>query len=561
MFSAPRSIATLCRRFSTGRAPLAALQSYTAQNEPVLGFEAGSAERKQLEEKIKFYDSQVHDVPICIGDEEIRTPDVRYQVRPFDHQNKLAKYYYADKGLLEKAIKVSQEAHAAWERTPLEEKAEIFVRAGDLVAGKYRMDLLASTMLGQAKNIMQAEIDAACELADFYRFNVEFALNAQKWQPISTEESNNRMILRGMEGFWAAIAPFNFTAISGHLSGAPAFMGNVVLWKASDTAMLSSYVCYKILREAGVPAGVINFVQADGPVFGGVICDSPLLAGINFTGSAKTFHHLWKEVGKRIENYKSFPRLIGECGGKNFHFVHPSANLSSVVYGTIRSAFEYSGQKCSACSRMYVPESCWDTVREGLLAEHAKIKLGSPLEADTFLSAVIDGASFNRIKGYLDHAKSSPKYKILAGGECDNSKGYFVQPTILQTTDPKEKLMTEEIFGPVLTVYVYKDAEYKDILQLIDTSTEYSLTGAIYAEDPAIVKEASQALRFSAGNFYVNDKSTGSVVSQQPFGGARKSGTNDKAGGPHYLLKFASPQSIKTTHVPASRWDYPYMSS
>ncbi|ELU02181.1 hypothetical protein CAPTEDRAFT_218806 [Capitella teleta] len=535
--------------------------SYTATNEAVLGYEAGSPERKELEEKIKFYDSQVHDVPIVVGDEEIRNNDVRYQVRPFDHQNKLAKYYYADKGVLEKAIKVSQEAHSAWERVPLEEKSDIFLRAADLVSGKYRMDLLASTMLGQAKNIMQAEIDAACELADFYRFNVEFGLNAQKWQPISTQESNNRMILRGMEGFWAAIAPFNFTAISGHLAGAPAFMGNVVLWKSSDTAMLSSYICYKILREAGVPSGVINFVPADGPVFGNAVCGSPLLAGINFTGSAKTFHHLWQEVAKNITNYKSFPRLIGECGGKNFHFVHPTANLQSVVYGSLRSAFEYSGQKCSALSRMYVPESCWDTVREGLTEEHKNMKLGSPLEADSFLSAVIDGASFNRIKGYLEHAKSSPNVKIIAGGECDDSQGYYVQPTILQTTDPNEKLMQEEIFGPILTVYVYKDAEYKSVLKLIDQTSPYSLTGAIYADDPAVLKEASEALRFSAGNFYVNDKSTGSVVSQQPFGGARKSGTNDKAGGPHYLLKFTSPQSIKTTSVPASRWDYPYMSS
>ncbi|KAK2157912.1 hypothetical protein LSH36_181g01002 [Paralvinella palmiformis] len=522
---------------SVAKRPLSrAISSYVAQNEPIYVYDSQSKERQELEEKLKLYDS-----------------------KPFDHQKKLAKYSYANSDLIKKAIDVSQAAHRTWQRIPLEQRADIFLKAADLVSGKYRMDLMAATMLGQGKTIIQAEIDATCELADFYRFNVQFALNMVKWQPLSTDISKNMMVYRSLEGFVAAVAPFNFTAISGHLAGAPAFMGNVVLWKASDTAMLSSYVIYKLLREAGLPAGVINFVPADGPVFGDTVIKSPLLACINFTGSAKTFQHLWKQISDNLPKYRSFPRMIGECGGKNFHFVHSSANLESVVNGTIRSAFEYSGQKCSACSRMYVPESKWPQIRDRMLEEHKKIKLGSPMQADSFLSAVIDDKAFQRIKSYLDYAKSSSGISVLAGGKCDDSIGYYVEPTILQVSDPKDKIMQEEIFGPVLSVYVYKDAEYKDILKLIDTTSPYGLTGAIYADDSNVLAEASDALRFSAGNFYVNDKSTGSVVSQQPFGGARKSGTNDKAGAPHYLLRFCSPQSVKTTSVPATEWTYSYM--
>jgi 1-pyrroline-5-carboxylate dehydrogenase len=546
------------RRFSTSPC-VSGLENYKAVNEPILEYLPGSKERIELDAKLKEYDSKVHEVPIVIGDEELTNSDVRYQVRPFDHQNKLAKFYYADRGMLEKAIDVSQKAHHDWERRPQEERSEIFLRAADLIAGKYRMDLMASTMLGQGKTIIQGEIDTACELADFYRFNVQYIADLVKFQPISVENTDNSMIYRGMEGFWAAIAPFNFTAISGHLAGAPAFMGNTVLWKSSDTSMLSSYICFKILREAGVPPGVINFVPADGPVFGDVITKSPHLAGINFTGSARTFHLLWQEVAKNIGIYNSYPRLIGECGGKNFHFVHTTADAQSVVYGSLRSAFEYSGQKCSACSRMYVAESKWDEIREGLIEEHKKIKMGSVLEPDSFLSAVIDDKAFDRIKSYVDHAKSSPNVKVIAGGNCDNSKGYYIEPTIVQASDPKDRIMQEEIFGPVLGVYVYPDNEYKQTLELINSTSPYALTGAVYAQDPSVVDEAADILRYASGNFYINDKSTGSVVAQQPFGGARKSGTNDKAGGPHYLLKFASPQAIKQTKVHARELTYKYM--
>jgi len=545
------------RRMTTS----SALKNYKAVNEPILQYLPGSQERTQLEAKLKEYDFKVHDIPIVIGEEEITTGDVHYQVRPYDKGNKLAKYYYADAKMIQKAIDVSQAAHREWERKSMQERAEIFLKAADLVTGKYRMDLMAATMLGQAKTIIQGEIDTACELADFYRFNVQWGLELMNVQPLSLETVTNQLSYRSVEGFWAAIAPFNFTAISGHLAGAPAFMGNVVLWKPSDTAVLSSYVVFKILREAGVPPGVINFLPADGPVFGEVVTKSPLLAGINFTGSARTFHIIWQEVAKNIQIYKSFPRLIGECGGKNYHFVHSSADVESVINGTIRSAFEYGGQKCSACSRMYVAESLWGSIKEGLLEEHKKIKVGSPLEADNYLSAVIDDKSFERIKGYLDHAKSSTNTKVLAGGNADDRKGYFIEPTIVEVKDPQDKLLQEEIFGPILSVYVYPDKDYKDILKLIDTTSPYGLTGAIYANDEKVAAEAADVLRFSCGNMYINDKSTGSVVAQQPFGGARKSGTNDKAGSPHYLLKFVSPQAVKQTFVPTKEWTYPYMKS
>lgn len=546
----------VARRFSTSRWT-ASLQNYVAYNEPVLGFEKGSKERQELESKLKEYNSKLHEVPIVIGDEQITTKDVRYQVRPFDHQNKLARFYYADKSLIKKSIDTCLKAHRDWEKRPLEERAKIFRDAGDLVTGKYRMDILAATMLGQAKTIVQAEIDAACELADFFHFNAQWAMDLQKWKPVDTKESKNSIDYRSSEGFWAAIAPFNFTAIGGHLAGAPAMMGNSVIWKSSDTAMLSNYIVFTLLREAGVPAGVINFVPADGPVFGDTVTASKDLAGINFTGSAKTFHHLWQQVGIRISHYKTFPRLIGECGGKNFHFVHQSANVESVINGTIRSAFEYGGQKCSACSRMYVPQSLWPKIKEGLVEAQKQIKYGSPLEADSFLSAVIDDKAYDRVKSYVDYGKKN--LKLVAGGKCDNSKGYYIEPTIFEVTDPKDKILQEEIFGPVLSVYVYKDTEYKDILKLIDTTSPYALTGAIYSQDSSVLYEAKEALRYSAGNIYLNDKSTGSVVAQQPFGGARKSGTNDKAGSPHYLLKFVSPLSVKHTNVPATVWKYKYM--
>jgi len=536
-------------------------EAYHAVNDPVLGYLPNSPELASLEAKLKELGSKVHDVPIMVGDEEIRTKDVRYQLKPFDNKSQLAKFYSCDSVTLKKAIDTSQKAFRAWDATPLEKRADIFIRAADLIRGKYRADINAATMLGQGKTIIQAEIDAACELSDFYAFNVQWALEAQKWQPLSPNSKvNNRTIFRGMEGFWAAVAPFNFTAISGHLAGAPAFMGNVVLWKPASSAILSSYIAYKILREAGLPPGVVNFVPADGSTFGPAITKSPYLAGVNFTGSTGTFEQLWLEVAKNLPTYKAYPRLIGECGGKNFHFIHPSASHTShIVNCTVRSAFEYQGQKCSACSRMYVPESRWADIRDGLVATVKQLKVGSPLERDTFMTAVIDAKAYKSIVRYIDYAKTNKDLSIIVGGEYDDSKGYYIQPTIVQSKDPNDRLMREEIFGPVLTVYVYKDSEYKNVLGLIDSSTEYALTGSVFADDPNVIKEATTALRFSTGNFYVNDKSTGSVVAQQPFGGARKSGTNDKAGSPNYIMRFANIQSIKTSQELLSDWSYEYM--
>lgn len=450
-----------------------------------------------------------------------------------------------------------------WERTPIEARLEIWLKAAALMAGKYRQELNASTMLGQAKTAIQAEIDSAAELVDFFKIHAYFVKDALRYKPISPNPSEtlNSLRYRGMDGFVAAVSPFNFTAIGGNLAYTPALMGNAVLWKPSDTAILSNWTIFKICREAGVPAGVVNFVPAHGPDFGDTITKSPYLAGINFTGSVPTFNRLWSQVGANINSYKNYPKLIGECGGKNYHFVHPSADIESVVMGTIRSAFEYSGQKCSACSRMYVPTSLWPKIKQGLLDTRDKLKFGAVHNFNVFSSAVIDAAAFKRISGYIEHAKKSPNCEIIGGGGYDDSVGYFIQPTIVVTTDPKDKIMTQEIFGPVLTIYVYPDKDLNETMKLVESSTPYALTGAIFAQDLDWARQAMEEFKYTAGNFYINDKSTGSVVGQQPFGGSRMSGTNDKAGGPHYVLRWASPQSIKETFVPLRDYDYEYMRS
>ncbi|XP_072392731.1 delta-1-pyrroline-5-carboxylate dehydrogenase, mitochondrial [Diabrotica undecimpunctata] len=537
------------------------INDFAVKNEPVLEYLKGSKERSELEKALKEASSQTEDVPIVIGDQEIKNNDVRYQVMPHDHKKKLAKFYYADKNLVKKAIDVACEAQKKWDAVHIAERIRIWDKAANLMANQYRAKLNAATMLGQAKTMIQAEIDSAAELIDFFRLNAYFLKEASKYQPISEDPrvTKNSMRYRGIDGFIAAVSPFNFTAIGGNLAYTPALMGNAVLWKPSDTALLSNWVIFKICREAGVPPGVVNFVPADGPVFGDTITSSPHLAGINFTGSVPTFTRLWKQVGDNINIYRNFPRLIGECGGKNYHFVHPTADVQSVVNGTIRSAFEFCGQKCSACSRMYVPESLWPKIKEGLIEKRNQLKIGDPTDPATFTSAVIDDKAFNRIKGYIEHGKKSSNTEIVAGGKCDDSVGYFIEPTIIQSKDPKDKLMVEEIFGPVLTVYVYKDDKVKDTLNLIESSTSFALTGAIFAQDEKFLKSAVEELKMTAGNFYVNDKSTGSVVGQQPFGGARLSGTNDKAGGPHYVLRWGNPQAIKETFVPLTEIEYPYM--
>ncbi|XP_063071294.1 delta-1-pyrroline-5-carboxylate dehydrogenase, mitochondrial [Engraulis encrasicolus] len=530
------------------------------KNEPILGFETGSKERAELEKALNDLKGKTEEIPCVVGDEQVWTSDIRYQLSPFNHSHKLAKFCYADKDTLNKAIVASVAARRDWDLKPVADRAQILFKAADVISGPKRAEVLAKTMIGQAKTVVQAEIDAAAELIDFFRFNAKHAIDLQYTQPLNTDVSTNTMLYRGLEGFVAAVAPFNFTAIGGNLAGTPALMGNVVLWKPSDTAISASYAVYKIMRECGLPPNIVQFVPADGPVFGDTITASEHLAGINFTGSVPTFKRLWKQVAQNLDIYKNFPRVAGECGGKNFHFVHTSADVESVVSGTIRSAFEYGGQKCSACSRMYVPDSLWPQIKKELLDIHKQIKVGDPVQDfGTFFSAVIDDKSFARIKKYLDHAKSSPNLSIVAGGNCDDSKGYFVEPTIVETKDPRDAIMSEEIFGPVLSVYVYPDKDYKEVLHLIDTTSPYALTGAVFAKDKSVVDYAAKALRNAAGNYYVNDKSTGSIVAQQPFGGARASGTNDKPGGPHYVLRWTSPQVVKETHAPLTGWKYPYM--
>ncbi|KAK7016800.1 Delta-1-pyrroline-5-carboxylate dehydrogenase, mitochondrial [Halocaridina rubra] len=537
------------------------ITDFQVENEPCLGYMPGSPERKELEAALAKYESQTTDVPIMIGDKEYRTDHVRHQVIPHNHSHKLAQFYYATSELVQKAIDTAVAEREKWERVPLNVKFDMWLKAADLMGTKYRQDLNATTMLGQSKTVIQAEIDSAAELIDFLRFNALYAKEGTKWQPRSPDPkvTVNKLRLRGLEGFVAAVSPFNFTAIGGNLAYTPAMMGNCVLWKPSDTAILSNFTIYKIMREVGVPGGAVSFIPADGPVFGDTITKSPHLGAINFTGSVPTFQRLWTQVGQNLSNYVSFPRLVGECGGKNFHLIHPSADVTSVVNGTIRSAFEYCGQKCSACSRAYVPESLWPQVKQGLVATQKELKVGDVKEYDSFTSAVIDDKAFKRISGYIDHANSSPNLTIIAGGKYDDSVGYFVEPTIVETKDPKDKIMVEEIFGPVLSVYVYPDEKVDEMIQVANTSTPYALTGAIFAQDEAWLAKATDMLKDAAGNFYINDKSTGSVVAQQPFGGSRMSGTNDKAGGLQYALKWTSPQAIKQTMVPLTDVKYPYM--
>ncbi|XP_072174454.1 LOW QUALITY PROTEIN: delta-1-pyrroline-5-carboxylate dehydrogenase, mitochondrial-like [Diadema setosum] len=529
-------------------------------NEPILDYAPGSQERQKVKEALKKRWSQQEDIPCVIGGKEIFTGNTEKEVAPFDHQHVLANVHYADKTVVETAIKTALEVREEWDRRPLKERVDILMKAADLISGKYRADLVASCMLGQAKTVFQAEIDIVCELADFYRFHGMYALDwFENSQPISTSESTNTVHCRGLEGFVAAIAPFNFTAIGGNLAGTPAMMGNAVLWKPSPSAVYSSFLVFNILREAGIPDGVINFVPADGPTFGDTVTSSPDLACVAFTGSTGTFKRLWQQVGENLNIYKTFPKITGECGGKNFHLIHPTADVESSIIGTLRSAYEFGGQKCSACSRLYVPESMWPAFKESLIEKQKQIKLGSPLDFTSFLSAVINEPAYKKVKSYVDYAKESPNLKVLAGGTCDDRVGYFVEPTLVEVSDPSDRIMKEEIFGPVISAYVYPDNKFDEIVNFIDNTSNYSLTGALFAGDSDVIDSACSVLRDTAGNFYVNDKSTGSVVGQQPFGGARNSGTNDKPGSALYPLRFVSPLTVKTTHSPLREWRYAHM--
>lgn len=548
----------------------------------MLNYAVDSNERVQLAKAIDQMLGEVADIPIIIGGKEYRTSRTAEQRMPSDHKHLLAKFSKADESLSQKAIDAALQAKQSWSNLPAEVRAGIILRAADLLSTKYRYQVLAATILGQGKNTWQAEIDAAAELADFWRFGVKYMHELYNNQPVDHSATVwNRIEYRPLEGFIYAISPFNFTAIGGNLSSAPALMGNTVIWKPSNTAILSNYLVFKVLQEAGLPEGVINFVPEDGPLLSKVLLNSPDLAGIHFTGSTAVFQSLWQTVGNNIASYRSYPRLIGETGGKNFHMVHPSADKLSVLNQTIRSAFEYSGQKCSACSRLYVPASWWNAdseqpinlindpltktkinFKKQLIEQTQKIidnHMGQPQHNATFVSAVIDEPSFKRISSAIERVKQDGKSKaeILVGGGYDSSKGWFIQPTIIVTRDSNYYTLTTELFGPVLTVFVYEDADYEETLKLVDSSTKYALTGALFAQDTYAQQIGYNALRNAAGNFYVNDKSTGAVVGQQPFGGARGSGTNDKAGGLFNLVRWVSPRTVKETFVPLTDWKYP----
>lgn len=530
-------------------------------NEPVLSYAPGSTEREELHNMYKkMYNQDAIDVPMYIGSEEVRTSDKRPMNPPHDHAKLLGHFNYGDASHVEAAIDAALEARTKWAAYSFEERATIFLKAADLVAGPYRAKLNAATMLAQSKNCFQAEIDAACELSDFLRFNAYFAQEIQGMQPESSDGIWNRTEYRALEGFVFAVTPFNFTAIAANLPACMALMGNVVVWKPSDTQVYSAQVLMEIFKEAGVPDGVINMVTCDGPVAGDVVFNHPDFSGLHFTGSTGVFRHLWKTIGENIAKYKTYPRIVGETGGKDFVVAHESAKVDAVVAGLIRGAFEFQGQKCSAASRAYIADTIWSEVKEKLVSEVATLKMGSPEDFGNFINAVIDKRSFDKITSYINYAKEQNDCEIIAGGNFDDSKGYFVEPTVIVTSNPKFRTMVEEIFGPVLTIYVYNANEFEATLKLVDATSEYALTGAVFAQDRYAISQAKDALENAAGNFYLNDKPTGAVVGQQPFGGARGSGTNDKAGSALNLLRWVSPRTVKETLVPVENYRYPFHS-
>ncbi|MBI2712259.1 MAG: L-glutamate gamma-semialdehyde dehydrogenase [Bdellovibrio sp.] len=528
-------------------------------NEPVLSYAKNSRERESILRELDRMAAEKIEIPCIIGGKEIRTGNLRKVVMPHQHKHVLAEFHLAGPKEMEMAASAALKAKATWEKLADTERAAIFLKAADLLAGPFRDRLNAATMLGQSKNVFQAEIDAACEFIDFLRFNAFFYQEIQKNQPIASAGVSNSVEYRPLEGFIASITPFNFTAIAGNLGCAPAMLGNTVVWKPSDTQMLSAYYTMLLLKEAGVPDGVINLVPADGPLFGQTVLPMKDLAGIHFTGSTATFQTLWKTVGENISRYRTYPRLVGETGGKGFVFAHPSANCDALSTALVRGAFEFQGQKCSAASRAFIPQSLWKKVQEKLLSDLATLKMGDVRDLGCFVNAVIDEKAFKRISGYLDHAKNSQEAEIIAGGKAQGEVGYFVEPTVILAQQPTYKSMVEEIFGPVLSIHVYPDQKLEETLRLCDESTPYSLTGAVFAQDRYAVHEITTRLRNTAGNFYINDKPTGAVVGQQPFGGARASGTNDKAGSSLNLYRWLSPRTLKETRVPPTDYRYPFL--
>ncbi|RHZ81325.1 hypothetical protein Glove_121g87 [Diversispora epigaea] len=528
------------------------------KNEPMRNYPPGSEDRAKLQAALKEFKNKAPiEIPVFVNGKEIYTNKIAEQRNPSEHATVIAKFHEADSSIVEQAIKGALDIKPIWESYPLADRSAIFLKAADLAATKYRYKLLAATMLGQGKTTWQAEIDAAAETIDFWRFNVKYAHKMYQQQP--TENSPgvwNRVEYRPLEGFVYAVTPFNFTAIAGNLTGAPALLGNVVLHKPSSGSVLSNWVIMEIFREAGLPDGVIQFIPGSAQEITDQILKSPDFASLHFTGSTTVFRKLWKDIGNNIENYKSYPRIVGETGGKNFHVIHESANVTNAVNQTIRGAFEYQGQKCSACSRAYVPDSLWEKFRNELLKEHAKIKIGPVDDFSNFMGPVINSNSFVKIKSYIEWVKEDGDSEIIAGGNYDDSKGYFVSPTIVVTKNPKSKTIVEEIFGPVLTIHVYKADEFDQILDIANDSV-YALTGSIFAQERSAVLLAHNKLRHASGNFYINDKSTGAIVGQQPFGGSRASGTNDKAGSINLLYRFTSMRTIKENFLDIEEFTYP----
>lgn len=529
------------------------------KNEPILSYAPGTPERKQLKAKLEELKSIQVDIPLIIGGEEIRTGDTADCVMPHDHARKLGVYHRAGPKETTAAIEAAMAARKQWAQMPWQDRMAIFMKAADLLAGPYRMLLNAATMLCQSKNAFQAEIDAACELIDFFRFNCYFATQIYRDQPDSPEGFWNRLEYRPLEGFVLAVTPFNFTSIAGNLPTAPAIVGNVALWKPASTAVYSAYYLMKLFEEAGVPKGVINFVPGHSKAIGETAVASEHLAGIHFTGSTGVFRSLWRQVAENINKYRTYPRIVGETGGKDFIFVHKSAQVPSVVTAMVRGAFEYQGQKCSAASRVYMPDNLWGKVSEELVRQIGELKMGDPEDFTHFVNAIINKQAFDDIKGYIDFATESDDAEILIGGKCDDSKGYFVEPTVILAKTPDFKTMVEEIFGPVLTVYVYPADEYEKTLELCDATSPYALTGSILSQDREAIGLATKVLVHAAGNFYINDKPTGAVVGQQPFGGSRASGTNDKAGSMINIQRWLSPRTIKEAFVPPTDYRYTFM--
>ena len=528
-------------------------------NEPVLSYAPGSPERARLKSALGTVGAEQPEVPVVVGGRRITSGDTHDVVSPHCHQRVLARAHQADTATIGAAMDAAVEAQRDWGHWRFEDRAAVFLKAADLLAGEYRQILNAATMLGQSKTAFQAEIDSACELIDFFRFNVYYAERIYQEQPASAPGMWNRMDHRPLEGFVYAITPFNFTAIGGNLPTAPALMGNAVVWKPAATAMLSNWHCFRLLEEAGLPPGVINFVPGDPIEVSRVLLADRRLAGIHFTGSTAVFQSIWKTVGDNLSRYAGYPRIVGETGGKDFVVAHESADVEALAVALVRGAYEYQGQKCSAASRAYIPDSLWPEVRDRVAGMIGEIRMGDVADFRNFMGAVIDRRAFDRIREHLERARRDPGVEVVAGGGTDDTTGYFVQPTLLRVEDPRYRLMCEEIFGPVLTAHVYPAGKWAETLELVDRTGPYGLTGAVFAQDRRALVEADRALRYSAGNFYVNDKPTGAVVGQQPFGGGRASGTNDKAGSVLNLLRWVSPRAIKETFAPPRDFRYPFM--